>query len=208
MRDFGAVHRRLAPGFVLDARLDDGARVVTFANGTVARELLVDCDDTRRRLVYAVASERVRHYNASVQVIADGEARAKLIWIVDLLPNDIAPYIAGRMDQASARHAEIPGSQQRVRPPDQDNAGRARTILPAFGPHRVRTTLEAESTPSATIEAAASTKKFAAVASRIDSHQPPAPMNSSRALCASTGPITLAAPCDEKYIDIASPMKA
>lgn len=101
VRDFGAVHRRLAPGFVLDARLDDDARVVTFANGTVARELLVDCDDTRRRLVYAVASERVRHYNASVQVIADGEARAKLIWIVDLLPNDIAPYIAGRMDQAS-----------------------------------------------------------------------------------------------------------
>src|SRR3984885_15806384 len=33
-------------------------------------------------------------------------------------------------------------------------------------------------------------------------------MNNSRALCASTGPITLAAPCEEKYIDIASPMKA
>jgi hypothetical protein len=101
VRDFGAVHRRLAPGFALDARLDDGARVVSFANGTVARELLVDCDDTRRRLVYAVASERVKHYNASVQVIADGEARARLIWIVDLLPNEIAPYIAGQMDQAA-----------------------------------------------------------------------------------------------------------
>ena len=46
VRDFGAVHRRLAPGFVLDARLDGEARIVTFANGTVARELLVDCDDT------------------------------------------------------------------------------------------------------------------------------------------------------------------
>ena len=33
VRDFGAVHRRLAPGFVLDVRLDDDARVVTFANG-------------------------------------------------------------------------------------------------------------------------------------------------------------------------------
>ena len=30
------------------------ARIVTFANGTVARELRVDCDDARRRLVYAV----------------------------------------------------------------------------------------------------------------------------------------------------------
>ena len=101
VRDFGAVHRRLAPGFVLDAQIEGDARIVTFANGNVAREVLVDCDDTRRRLVYAVISERVKHHNASVQVAADGEARARLIWIVDLLPNDIAPYIAGQMDQAA-----------------------------------------------------------------------------------------------------------
>ena len=101
VRDFGAVHRRLAPGFALDARLDGDARIVTFANGNVARELLVDCDDTRQRLVYAVISERVKHYNASVQVTADGEARSRLTWVVDLLPNDIAPYIAGQMDQAA-----------------------------------------------------------------------------------------------------------
>jgi hypothetical protein len=105
VRDFGAVHRRLAPGFVLDAQLEGDTRIVTFANGSVAREMLVDCDDTRRRLVYAVISERVKHYNASVQVTADGEAHgeacARLIWIVDLLPNEIAPYISGQMDQAA-----------------------------------------------------------------------------------------------------------
>lgn len=105
VRDFGAVHRRLAPGFVLDAQLEGDARIVTFANGSVEREVLVDCDDTRRRLVYAVISERVKHYNASVQVTADGgaqrEACARLIWIVDLLPNEIAPYISGQMDQAA-----------------------------------------------------------------------------------------------------------
>ena len=101
VRDFGAVHLRLAPGFVLDARLDGDARIVTFANGTVARELLVDCDDTRRRLVYAVISERVKHYNASVQVLADGDARSRLVWTVDLLPNEIAPYITGQMEQAA-----------------------------------------------------------------------------------------------------------
>ena len=50
VRDFGAVHRRLAPGFVTDARLDGDARILTFANGTVAREVLIDSDDTRRRL--------------------------------------------------------------------------------------------------------------------------------------------------------------
>ena len=59
---------------------------MTFANGTVARELLVDCDDARRRLVYAVISERVKQHSASVQVLADGDARSRLIWIVDVLP--------------------------------------------------------------------------------------------------------------------------
>jgi hypothetical protein len=101
VRDFGAVHKRLAPGFVLDARLEGDARVVTFANGTAARELLVDCDDARRRLVYAVISERLKQHSASVQVLPEGDARTRLVWIVDLLPNEIAPYIEAQMDQAA-----------------------------------------------------------------------------------------------------------
>lgn len=101
VRDFGAVHQRLAPGFVREARIDGEARIVTFANGTVARELLVDCDEPRRRLVYAVASERVKHYNASVQLTADGDARTRLIWIVDVLPHAIAAYIDAQMEQAA-----------------------------------------------------------------------------------------------------------
>jgi carbon monoxide dehydrogenase subunit G len=100
VRDFGAVHQRLAPGFVIDARLEGDARIVTFHNGTVAREVLVDCDDARRRLVYAIIGERVKHYSASVQVAADGEMRTRVIWIVDVLPHEIAPYIAGQMDLA------------------------------------------------------------------------------------------------------------
>src|SRR5258708_2639064 len=93
VRDFGSPHQRLVPGFVLDARLDGDARIVTFANGTVARELLVDCDDARRRLVYAVISERIKQHSASVQVLADGGARPQLIWIVVVLPNQIARHI-------------------------------------------------------------------------------------------------------------------
>ena len=45
VRDFGALHTRLVPGFVLDTRLDGEARIVSFANGTVAREILVDVPD-------------------------------------------------------------------------------------------------------------------------------------------------------------------
>ena len=101
VRDFGAVHTRLAPGFVTDARLDGDTRIVTFANGMVARERLVDCDEARRRLVYAIANERVSHYSASVQVTADGDTRSRLIWIVDVLPNEIASYIDAQMDQGA-----------------------------------------------------------------------------------------------------------
>jgi Polyketide cyclase / dehydrase and lipid transport len=101
VRDFGALHRRLVPGFVLDTQLDGEARIVSFANGTTARELLVDCDDARRRLVYAAISERIKQHSASVQVIADGEACCRLIWTVDVLPHEVAPYIDGQMDQAA-----------------------------------------------------------------------------------------------------------
>jgi Polyketide cyclase / dehydrase and lipid transport len=102
VRDFGAVHTRLAPGFVIDTKLDGESRIVTFANGMVARELLVDCDDERRRLVYAVISERVTQHSASIQVVADGETRCRMIWITDLLPHTIAPYVSSQMDLGAA----------------------------------------------------------------------------------------------------------
>jgi carbon monoxide dehydrogenase subunit G len=103
VRDFGAVHRRLNPGFVIDCRLDGNTRIVTFHNGNVVREEFVDCDDARRRLVYAIiGSERVSHYNGSVQVLGDGDGRSRIVWIIDVLPNEIAPYISSQMDLAAA----------------------------------------------------------------------------------------------------------
>jgi len=96
--DFGALHTRLVPGFVTDTQLDGDARIVTFANGSVAREILVDCDPARRRLAYAIVSERLSQHSASVQVIADGDARCRVIWTADVLPNEIAPYMDAQMD--------------------------------------------------------------------------------------------------------------
>jgi carbon monoxide dehydrogenase subunit G len=102
IRDFGAVHRRVVPGFVVDLTLDRDARIVTFANGTVARELLVDCDDALRRLVYAAVEGRVTAHSASVQVFADGDNRSKVLWITDVLPNELAGYIRAQVDEAAA----------------------------------------------------------------------------------------------------------
>jgi hypothetical protein len=109
VRDFGAVDRRLAPGFVTSCERDGDARIVTFANGVVAREMLVDCDEARRRLVYAISNERVTHYNGAVQVIADGEAKCRLLWTIDLLPNELAPYVEGQTKLAvAAMHRAFP----------------------------------------------------------------------------------------------------
>ena len=100
IRDVGALHERLVPGFVVDTRLEEGARIVTFGNGVVARELIVDLDDTARRLVWAVVgSSRLTHHNASVQVFTDGERRSRVVWVADVLPNEIAGYMAGLLDQ-------------------------------------------------------------------------------------------------------------
>jgi hypothetical protein len=98
VRDFGAVHRRVAAGFVTDCRLDGDSRIVAFANGTVARELKVTIDEERRRLVYAVVSERVKQHSASIQVFADGDGRSRMAWIADVLPDEIGPYIDGQME--------------------------------------------------------------------------------------------------------------
>jgi len=101
IRDVGAVHERLAPGFVVDTRLEEGARIVTFGNGVVARELIVDVDEAARRLVWSVVGGRMTHHNASLQVFTEG-AKSRVVWIADLLPNEVAPYIAGMIDQGMA----------------------------------------------------------------------------------------------------------
>ena len=99
VRDFGALHRRLVPGFVTAVELDGTTRTVTFANGTQAREVLVDSDDQARRLVYAVVGGRLTSHSASVQVFAEGKG-TRIVWIADFLPNELRPYIAGQMDEA------------------------------------------------------------------------------------------------------------
>ncbi len=102
IRDVGAVHTRLAPGFVVVTLLEDGARIVTFSNGVVARELIVDIDEEARRLVWSVVGRRMTHHNASLQVLADGNRRSRVVWIADLLPNDFKAYVAGLIDQGMA----------------------------------------------------------------------------------------------------------
>lgn len=102
VRDVGAVHTRFAPGFVTDTAMDGpDERIVTFANGFVAREVIVDVDAGRRRLAYSARSERIAHHNASFQVLADG-AGSRLVWIADVLPAEAAVTVGTMMDEGIA----------------------------------------------------------------------------------------------------------
>jgi len=99
LRDIGQVHTRLAREFVIDTRLDGDSRLVTFANGEVVRERIVDIDDRARRLAYAVVDWRTTHHNASFQVTPDGDGRSRLTWITDMLPDSLADLVGGFVDQ-------------------------------------------------------------------------------------------------------------
>jgi hypothetical protein len=104
LRDFGAVHPRVAPGFLTKLEMDPTSngsdRIVTFFNGLVARERLITADDEDCRLVYSVVEGRASHYNAAVQVFPESDG-SRLVWTIDLLPNDLAPAIGGMMDHAA-----------------------------------------------------------------------------------------------------------
>ena len=101
IRDIGALHTRLVPGFVVATTLEPGARVVTFGNGMVAREVIVDVDEERRRVVWSATGGSMTHHNASAQVIADGGA-TRFVWIADLLPHELAPAVAAMIEQGLA----------------------------------------------------------------------------------------------------------
>ena len=102
IRDVGAVHTRLAPGFVVDTQLEPGARVVKFVNGVSAKELIVGLDPQLRRLAYAVVGGSVTHHNASFEVIASGASRSQLVWTTDFLPDTAVTALQPMIETGSA----------------------------------------------------------------------------------------------------------
>jgi carbon monoxide dehydrogenase subunit G len=100
-RDVGALHRRLVPGFVVDTQLEGNARVVTFGNGMVVRELIISIDDQRRRLAWTAIGGRTTHYNAVLEVLAD-DSRTRVVWTIDLLPDEMAEPVAAMQENGLA----------------------------------------------------------------------------------------------------------
>ena len=98
IRDVGSIRKRLVPGFVVDCKLEGDWRTVTFGNGMVVRELIVAVDDRTCRHSWSARGEPLTHHNASVQVFSEGQDKCRVVWIADLMPNEIAEAI-GEMIQ-------------------------------------------------------------------------------------------------------------
>lgn len=98
LRDVGALHTRLVPGFVVDTRLEPDARIVTFANGMTVRELIVDVDESQHRVCWSAVGTTLTHHNASFQLFAEGE-RTRGVWIADVLPHEAAPRVTAMIEQ-------------------------------------------------------------------------------------------------------------
>jgi hypothetical protein len=90
MRDIGALHTRLVPGFVIDTQLEGDARIVTFANGSKVRERIVTIDNDVRRLVWSATGDLLTHHNGAAQIEEDPDGRTCVVWIADFLPDAAA----------------------------------------------------------------------------------------------------------------------
>jgi hypothetical protein len=101
LRDFGALHTRLVPGFVIDSEVRGDVRVITFFNGSVAHEQLVGIDDDVRRLAYTVVEGPLgaTHHNAAAQVIGEPDGASRFLWITDVLPDELGAPMSGLMDR-------------------------------------------------------------------------------------------------------------
>ena len=99
IRDVGNIHKRLVVGFVTDCKLEGDWRTITFANGMTVRELIVDVDDKSFRHSWSARSPQLLHHSASVQVFSLGPNKSRVLWIADLMPNEMAAPVGEMIQQ-------------------------------------------------------------------------------------------------------------
>jgi hypothetical protein len=99
LRDWEALHKRLAAGFVVGCRRDGAARVVTFASGAVLREEILGCDEESRRLAWSIVDGPYTHHNGAAEVLAASDGRARFVWTTDLRPDALAEATSQAMEE-------------------------------------------------------------------------------------------------------------
>ncbi len=108
LRRADAAHHLFAPVLV-DAAMAGDIRTVTFANGLVARERIINIDEQRQRISYAVLGDLFDYHSASMQIVPVDAQRCRLVWISDFLPAEreetVRPLVK-QGAQAFARNVE------------------------------------------------------------------------------------------------------
>jgi hypothetical protein len=102
IRDFGALHTRLVPGFVVDTVLDGDARIVTFANGMVIREPIIAIDEKHHRLVWSADDPQFEHYNGAAQAVEQADHTTVVVWTADFKPDELANVVDEMMTVGAA----------------------------------------------------------------------------------------------------------
>ena len=117
IRDVGAIHKRLVPGFVVDCRLDGDSRIIEFGNGMTIREIIVTVDDQACRHAWSARGDPLTHHNASLQVFSQGIGKCRVVWIADLLPNETCDAIEQMVLQGlQVMKTTLEGGSARGRP--------------------------------------------------------------------------------------------
>jgi hypothetical protein len=128
LRDWGGLHKRLVRGFAVECRLDGADRIVTFFNGAVTRERLIDCPDDERRLAWSIVDGPYAHHSGSAQVFDAGDGRSRFVWITDLLPDDLRAGTEELMERGS-----VPSGKRWRRRPKQPDSGSLRVRCSSTG---------------------------------------------------------------------------
>jgi uncharacterized protein YndB with AHSA1/START domain len=101
VRDWGALHERLVPGFATDARVEGRTRMVTVCTGMVLEERIVTVDEAERRLVWSIVNGPYEHHNGVAQVLAEEDGRARFVWTADLLPDEAEERTGEMMERGT-----------------------------------------------------------------------------------------------------------
>lgn len=100
--DVGAVHRRMLPGRVLDARIEGDVRILTMPDGSEIRELIIAIDHDNLRLAYAVVDGQklpLTYHHAAFEVLETDAGSSRLVWTTDVLPHAMAGPVRARTER-------------------------------------------------------------------------------------------------------------
>jgi hypothetical protein len=107
--DVGAVHRRLLPERVVEARVEGDTRILTMPDGSQIRELIISVEHSIRRLAYAVTEGQrlpLTYHHAAFQVFDEGD-HCRLVWLTDVLPHGMAGAVRARVERGIVEMKQV-----------------------------------------------------------------------------------------------------